>query len=43
MVNTQINLTIFFATEDGDALDSQQKQVLIMSSLLQNSALNWRK
>ena len=40
---------IFFAAEDEDRLDSQQKQDLeltvpqIMSSLLQNSSLNWRK
>ena len=49
MVNTEIGLIIFFAAEDGDALYSQQKQdleptiVQIMSSLLQNSGLNWRK
>ena len=49
MVNTKIRLIIFFAAEDGDALYSQQKQDLkltvaqIMSSLLQNSDLNWRK
>ena len=49
MVNTEIKLIIFFATEDGEALYSQQKQDLeltvaqIISSLLQNSDLNWRK
>ena len=49
MVNIQISLIIFFATEDGDALNSQQKQALklivalIMSFLLQISVLNWRK
>ena len=34
MVNTEIQLIIFFAAEDGEALYSQ-----IMSSLLQNSDL----
>ena len=49
MVNTEIRLIIFFAAKDGEALYSQQKQDLelivgqIMSSLLQNSDLNWRK
>ena len=49
MVNTEIRLTIFFATKDGEALYSQQKQdqeltvALIMNSLLPNSDLNWRK
>ena len=49
MVNTEIRLIIFFATEDGEALYSQQKQGLeltvaqIISFLLQNSDLNWRK
>ena len=49
MINTKIRLIIFFAAEDGEALYSQQKQNLeltvaqIMSSLLQNSDLNWRK
>ena len=39
MVNTQISLIIFFSTEDGNALNSQQKQALklivalIMSSI----------
>ena len=46
MVNTEIRLIMFFAAQDGEALYSQQKQDLeltvaqIMSSLLQNSALN---
>ena len=46
---TEIRLIIFFAAEDGEALYSQQKQDLkltltqIMSSLFQNSGLNWRK
>ena len=46
MVNTEIRLIIFFATEDGEALYSQQKQeqelpvAQIMSSLLQNSGFN---
>ena len=45
MVNTEIRLITFFASEDGEALYSQQKQDLeltvaqIMSSLLQNSGL----
>ena len=40
---------MFFAAKDAEALYSQQKQDLeltvaqIMSSLLQNSGLNWRK
>ena len=39
---------MFFAPEDGEALYSQQKQdqemtvAQIMSSLLQNSGLNWK-
>ena len=46
MVNTEIRLIMFFAVEDGEAEDSQQKQDLeltvdqIMRSLLQNSGLN---
>ena len=46
MLNTEIRLIIFFATEDGEALYSQQRQDLelavaqIISSLLQNSDLN---
>ena len=49
MFNTEIRLIIFFATEDEEALYSQQKQdqewtvPQIMNSLLQNSNLNWRK
>ena len=49
MVNTKMRLIIFFATKDGEALYSQQKQVQeltvaqIMNSLLPNSDLNWRK
>ena len=45
MVNTEINLVIFFAAEDGEALYSQQKQdweltvAQIKSSSLQNSHL----
>jgi len=43
MVNTKIRLIIFFAAEDGEPLQSQQKQdreltvVQIMNSLLPNS------
>ena len=43
MVNTKIRLIIVFATKDGEALDSQQKQdrelsvAQIMNSLLPNS------
>ena len=46
MVNTEIRLIILFASEDGKALQSQQKQdfqltmAQIMRSLLQNSGLN---
>ena len=49
MVNTKIRFIIFFAAKDGEALYSQQKQdqeltvAQIMSSLLQNSDINWRK
>ena len=49
MVNTEIWLIILFAAKDGVATESQQKQdqelavAQIMSSLLQNSDLNWRK
>ena len=49
MVNIEIRLIIFFATKDGEALYSQDKQdqeltvAQIMNSLLQNSDLNWRK
>ena len=47
MVSSEIRLIMFFAAEDGEALYSQQKQdlellvVQIMSSLLQNSGLDW--
>ena len=46
MVNTEIRLIIFFASKDGEALYSQQKQdreltmAQIMNSLLPNSDLN---
>ena len=46
MVNTEIRLIMFFAASEGEALFSQQKQDLemttaqIMSSLLQHSGLN---
>ena len=46
MVNTKVKLITFFVAEDGEAVDSQQKQDLeltvaqIMSSLLPNSDLN---
>ena len=49
MVNTKIRLIIFFASEDGEGLYSQQKQdwemtvAQIMNSLLPISDLNWRK
>ena len=49
MVDTEIRLIIFFASKDGEALYSQQKQdqeltvAQIMNSLLSNSELNWRK
>ena len=49
MVNTEIQLIIFFAAKDGEALYSQQKQdqeltmAQIKNSLLQNSDLNGRK
>ena len=45
-INTKIKLIIFFATTDGEALYSQQKQdqeltvAQIMNFLLQNSDLN---
>ena len=48
-VNTEIRLIIFFVAKNGEALYSQQKQdqeltvAHIMSSLLPNSDLNWRK
>ena len=46
MVNTEIRLIIFFATENGESPYSQQKQdwevtvAQIMKSLLQNPDLN---
>ena len=46
MVDIEISLIIFFAPKDGEALYSQQKQVLdltvvqIMNSLLPNLDLN---
>ena len=46
MANTEIRLILFFATKDGEALYSQQKQdweltvAQIMDSLLLNSDLN---
>ena len=49
MGNTEIRLIIFFATKEGEALYSQQKQdqeltvAEIINSLLLNSNLNWRK
>ena len=49
MVNTEIRLIIFIAAKDGEALYSQQKQdqeltvAQIMSPLLPNSDLNWKK
>ena len=49
MVNTEIRLITFFTAEDGEASHSQQKQdqeltvAQIMSSLLQNANLCWRK
>ena len=49
MVNTEIQLIIFFAAKDGEALYSQQKQnqeltmAQIMNSLLPNWNLNWKK
>ena len=49
MVNTEIRLIVFFAAKDGEALYSQKKQdqeltvAQIMTSLLLNSDLNWRK
>ena len=49
MVNTKSILIAFLAAKNGEALYSQQKQdqeltvAQIMSSLLQNSELNWRK
>ena len=48
MINTKIRLIIFFATENGEVLYSQQKQdqemtvAQVMNSLLPNSDLNRR-
>ena len=49
MLNTEIRLIMFFVAKDGEALHSQQNQdqeltvAKILSSLLKNSGLNWRK
>ena len=49
MVNTEIRLIIFFASKDGEALYSQQKQdqeltvAQIMNSLFPDSDFKWRK
>ena len=49
MVNTEVILISFFAAKEEEDLYSQQNQDLeltvtqIISSLLQNSGLNWRK
>ena len=49
MINTKIRLIIFFVAKDVEALYSQQKQDLefslaqIISPLLKNSGLNWKK
>ena len=49
MVNTEIRLIIFFVAKGEEVLERQQKQDLelivaqIMSSLLQNSDLNFKK
>ena len=46
MINTEIRLTLFFASEDGEALYNQEKEhqeltvAQIINSLLQNSDLN---
>ena len=46
MVNTKIRLIIFFAADDGETLNSKQKQdwdltvARIMNSILQNTGLN---
>ena len=48
MGNTESRWIIFFASEDGETLYSQQKQdkeltvAQIMNSLLPNPDLNWR-
>ena len=49
VANNKIRLIIFFAAKHGEALHSQQKQdrewtvAQIMTSLLPNSDINWRK
>ena len=49
MVNTEIKLIVFFVAKEGEALYSQQKRDLeltvaqVISFLLQNSGLNWKK
>ena len=49
MINVEIRSIMFFAAKDGEFPYSLQKQYLeltmaqIMSSLLQNSGLNWVK
>ena len=54
MVNTEIKLIVLFAAEDGEALNSEQKQDMeltvaplirnfAVSSLLKNSDWNWKK
>ena len=48
MVNSEITLIISFATKEGEALYSQQKQdqeqtvAQVMNSLLPNPDSNWR-
>ena len=39
MVNTKIRLIIFFAAKDGEALDSQQKQELTVTQILNHELL----
>ena len=39
MVNTEIRLTIFFAAKDGEALDSQQKQELTVTQIMNHELL----
>ena len=49
MVNTEIRLIIFLATEEGEALYSQQKQdqeltvAQIMNSLIAKFRIKWKK
>ena len=46
MINTEIRLIIFFVAEDGETLNSKQKQdweltvAQIMNSILQNTGIN---